>query len=54
MSLVWYNGFAAEKRGTFVFTPNRDNLSQQKDSLTTACETSGDGLVVQQLPAIFR
>jgi hypothetical protein len=54
MSIVWYNGFAAEKRGNFLFTPDRDNLSEQIDSLTNACETSGDGLVVQQLPAIFR
>jgi hypothetical protein len=54
MSVVWYNGFAAQKRGTFVFTPNRDNLSEQKDSLTTACEVSRNDLVVQQLPAIFR
>jgi hypothetical protein len=53
MSLVWYNGFAAEKRGTFVFTPDRDNLSEQKDSLTNACEASGSDLVVQQLPTIF-
>ncbi|WP_255414027.1 HdeA/HdeB family chaperone [Pleurocapsa sp. CCALA 161] len=53
MSLVWYNGFAAQKRGTFVFTPDRDNLSEQKDSLTTACEASGNDLVVEQLPTIF-
>jgi hypothetical protein len=53
MSLVWYNGFAAQKRGTFEFAPDRDHLSQQKDALTTACETSGDGFVVEQLPAIF-
>jgi hypothetical protein len=53
MSLVWYNGFAAEKRGNFLFTPDRDNLSEQKDSLTNACETSGNDLVVQQLPAIL-
>jgi HdeA/HdeB family len=53
MSIVWYNGFAAQKRGSFVFTPDRDNLSEQKDSLSNACETSGNGLVVQQLPAIF-
>jgi hypothetical protein len=53
MSLVWYNGFAAEKRGNFLFTPDRDNLSEQKDSLTNACETSGDSLVVQQLPTIL-
>lgn len=53
MSIVWYNGFAAQKRGSFVFTPDRDNLSEQKDSLSNACETSGDGLVVQQLPTIF-
>jgi hypothetical protein len=53
MSLVWYNGFAAQKRGTFVFTPDRDRLSEQKDSLTTACEASRNDLVVQQLPTIF-
>ncbi len=53
MSLVWYNGFAAQKRGTFVFTPDRDNLSEQKDSLTTACEASENDLVVRQLPTIF-
>jgi hypothetical protein len=53
MSLVWYNGFAAEKRGTFVFAPDRDSLSEQKDSLTNACETSSDSLVIEQLPAIF-
>jgi hypothetical protein len=53
MSIVWYNGFAAQKRGSFVFTPDRDNLSEQKDSLSNACETSDDGLVVQQLPTIF-
>ncbi|NJO96107.1 MAG: hypothetical protein HC764_08810 [Pleurocapsa sp. CRU_1_2] len=53
MSIVWYNGFAAQKRGSFVFTPDRDNLSEQQDSLTNACETSGNGLVVQQLPTIF-
>jgi hypothetical protein len=53
MSLVWYNGFAAEKRGTFVFSPDRDNLFEQKESLSNACETSGDSLVVQQLPNIF-
>jgi hypothetical protein len=53
MSIVWYNGFAAQKRGTFVFTPDRGSLSEQKDSLTSACETSGNDLVVQQLPAIF-
>ncbi len=53
MSLVWYNGFAAQKRDTFVFTPDRDNLSEQKDSLTTACEASQNDLVVRQLPTIF-
>jgi hypothetical protein len=53
MSIVWYNGFAAQKRGNFVFTPDRDNLFEQKDSLSNACETSGNGLVVQQLPTIF-
>jgi hypothetical protein len=53
MSLVWYNGFAAQKRDNFVFTPDRENLSKQKDSLTTACETNTGDLVVQQLPAIF-
>jgi hypothetical protein len=53
MSIVWYNGFAAQERGTFAFTPDRDHLSTQKESLTTACETSGDDLVVKQLPTIF-
>jgi hypothetical protein len=53
MSIVWYNGFAAQKRGTFVFTPDRDNLSEQKDSLTTACEAGENELIVEQLPAIF-
>jgi len=53
MSIVWYNGFAAQKRGTFVFTPDRDNLSEQKDSLTTACEAGGNELVVEQLPTIL-
>lgn len=53
MSIVWYNGFAAQKRGTFVFAPDRDRLSEQKESLTTACETSSDDLVVEQLPTIF-
>jgi HdeA/HdeB family len=23
MSIVWYNGFAAQERGTFVFSPDR-------------------------------
>jgi hypothetical protein len=53
MSIVWYNGFAAQERGTFVFAPDRDRLSEQKDSLTTACEASSNDLVVKQLPAIF-
>jgi len=53
MSIVWYNGFAAQQQGTFVFTPDRDHLSAQKDSLTTACEANGNDLVVRQLPAIF-
>jgi HdeA/HdeB family len=53
MSIVWYNGFAAQERGTFVFTPDRDHLSAQKDSLTTACEANSNDLVVRQLPAIF-
>ncbi|MFM2315100.1 MAG: HdeA/HdeB family [Cyanobacteriota bacterium] len=53
MSLVWYNGFAARERGTFVFVPDRDNLSEQKDSMTTACEGNENNLVVRQLPTIF-
>jgi hypothetical protein len=53
MSIVWYNGFAAQERGTFVFTPDRDHLSEQKDSLTTACEAGGNELVVKQLPTIL-
>jgi hypothetical protein len=53
MSVVWYNGFAAQQQGTFVFTPDRDHLSQQKDSLTTACEANSNDLVVKQLPAVF-
>lgn len=53
MSTVWYNGFAAQEQGTFVFTPDRDHLSAQKDSLTTACETNDGDLVVRQLPTIF-
>lgn len=53
MSMVWYNGFAAQKRGTFVFTLDRDSLSAQKDSLTNACEAGENELVVKQLPTIF-
>lgn len=53
MSIVWYNGFAAQERGTFVFTLDRDNLSAQKESLTTACEAGENELVVKQLSTIF-
>jgi len=53
MSIVWYNGFAAQERGTFAFTPDRDHLSAQKESLTTACEAGENELVVKQLPTIF-
>jgi HdeA/HdeB family len=53
MSIVWYNGFTAQQQGTFGFTPDRDHLSEQKNSLTTACEANSNDLVVRQLPAIF-
>jgi hypothetical protein len=53
MSIVWYDGFAAQKRGTFIFAPDRDHLSEQKESLTTACESRENDLVVKQLPTIF-
>ncbi|MGL4880594.1 MAG: HdeA/HdeB family chaperone [Waterburya sp.] len=53
MSIVWYNGWVAKEQGTFMFQPDRDYLSEQKDSLTTGCEGNVNDLVVKQLPTIF-
>lgn len=49
MSVVWYSGWAAQKQGTFAFTPDRNKITEQKESLTSACESNSNDLVLNQL-----
>ncbi len=49
MSTVWYSGWVAEKKGDFIFTPDRGAMSERKDSLEDACQNSENDLVLNQL-----
>lgn len=49
MSVVWYEGWIAQKKGMSVFVAERDRVFSQKESLITTCEASKNELVLTKL-----